>query len=893
MKSIKFSYDKQRLTAKPSGDEVRYISNRMARSCVELKEEELKEVIYNIGTKGCTFCPATFTNGKRNKENFEQQQFIALDFDNKNPNEKISFAEVKDRADFLGLPILFAYDTLSSKEHDKYRVVFLNDVSVTDERVAEAMQLAMGAMFPEADASCYKDISKMYFGGMNLLYYDDQMPEINIESVFRNLACDMRRKYKQNHYKDYIARFAKKTGIALNKNGFLDVMSSDYLPETDNPTEDSGAPQFIKIGKNSPSVIIYEKNTNIIGNGEIFPKYYIVNFEKGTRTSSVKTPDEKSKNHKAYRSGVLQDMSKSCKLYDEFITGKRKLRHEELFGIATNLIHVETGEKLFTQIRLKYQDLYTDDKANERWKSQLSYMSKNDYCPQRCDKYCPYCDECPHGKNILSTVHPKRGGMEPIAGYHEEYVSMEEMQEDVYNAIHRAFYSGDKKFHIIKAQVGAGKSYSYLKLMTEYTDARFLIAVPTNLLKREIYEAAKKLGIRIIVTPSLEEIKDEIPDRIWKNIQRLYKKGQHYLVHRYIQKELKKEDIPCLAKYMMKREKLKEWKGCVITTHRYLLSMDKNRLDVFDAIIIDEDIVFKSVVSNQVEITVSKLKKLEKKITDPVLSQKIKELLEASQTRSYIKSDEIEWDYGNRDKNLPAFDIPAFCSAERFCLRRAEMEKDLSEDTFVFLKQADFPGEKYIIVSATANENICRQYFGEENVDFYQCKKAANKGILKQYFGKSMSRSCLADHPFMVEKLMKRFGMDENRVITFLSEDIGQLHFGNTEGSNMLEGKDILVAGTPYQPEFQYKLIAFYMGMEFDEDEKMASQTVVHNGHRFRFTTFADEDLRAVQFWMIESELEQAVGRARLLRNACTVHLFSNFPLSQSKMIRDFDYDNL
>jgi hypothetical protein len=35
---------------------------------------------------------------------------------------------------------------------------------------------------------------------------------------------------------------------------------------------------------------------------------------------------------------------------------------------------------------------------------------------------------------------------------------------------------------------------------------------------------------------------------------------------------------------------------------------------------------------------------------------------------------------------------------------------------------------------------------------------------------------------------------------------------------------------------------------------------------------------------MIESELEQAVGRARLLRENCTVDLYSNFPLRQAVM---------
>ena len=54
---------------------------------------------------------------------------------------------------------------------------------------------------------------------------------------------------------------------------------------------------------------------------------------------------------------------------------------------------------------------------------------------------------------------------------------------------------------------------------------------------------------------------------------------------------------------------------------------------------------------------------------------------------------------------------------------------------------------------------------------------------------------------------------------------------------------------------------------------------------------FADENLRLVQFWMIESELEQAIGRARLLRHDCTVHLFSNFPLKQAEMITGFNYD--
>lgn len=807
MNTIKISYDQQSFKVKPSGDEVGWINNRIARSAKKLDRGELKRAINKIGSEGCTFSPATFKNGKRNKENFEQQQLFALDFDNKDPKKKLTFDEVKERASQYELPILFAYDTMSSTDHDKFRVVFLNDVSVTDRRVAEAVQLAMGKMFPEADPSCYKDVSKLYFGGKELLYYDDNLPEVNIESIFRNYTYCMRKRYKDNHYKEHIAKFSKETGIALTKKGLLDITSADHLRETDDPTEDSGATQYTENGKNSPVAIISNRdNSNIKADGEIFPnEYYIINFS-GTRSSSVKTPGEKSRNHKEFRSGVLQDMNR-CKLFHDFTNGSRKLSHDELFGIATNLIQVETGTEYFMEKRLDYPELYPDVAKNEKWEAHLSYMEQNKYYPQACDKYCPYCEECTHCKNILSTIHTKRRSMEKIAGYHETFCSMEEMQNDVYNAISNGLCASGKKFYIIKAMPGAGKSHSYLKLMQEYSDMRFIVAVPTNLLKEEIFEKAKSQGIRVKKTPSLEEIKDEIPDEIWKHIQKLYKRGQYRSVHPYIKKQLEKEEVQCLERYMKKREKIKAWDGCIITTHRYLLSMDKERLDEFESIIVDEDILFKSIISNQGEISISRLEKLRRKTTNWQLKEKIKRILKAAKTQSCIEAEGFEWEKDEEDKSTISFDLPAFCSAEQFYIRRKEEEMNLKGDTVAFLKPADFPGEKYIMVSGTADKEICEWYFGKENVNFYECKKAEYMGELKQYYGKSMSRSCLANNPGMVESLMQRLGMGSESVITFMNQGIGELHFGNTEGSNILEGQDILVVGTPYHAEFIYKLV--------------------------------------------------------------------------------------
>ena len=121
----------------------------------------------------------------------------------------------------------------------------------------------------------------------------------------------------------------------------------------------------------------------------------------------------------------------------------------------------------------------------------------------------------------------------------------------------------------------------------------------------------------------------------------------------------------------------------------------------------------------------------------------------------------------------------------------------------------------------------------------------------------------------------------------------GDLHFGNCAGCDYLKGKNINVIGTPHHTEWIYKLFAYTMGCEFDTEAKIKPcLTVERNGHSFRFATYDDEVLRAIQFYIIESQLEQAVGRARLLRCDCSVYLFSNFPLKQAQMVAGFDFDN-
>ena len=108
-------------------------------------------------------------------------------------------------------------------------------------------------------------------------------------------------------------------------------------------------------------------------------------------------------------------------------------------------MQVETGPQIFCKIQEEHPEFY-DRERRSRWSHTIEYNADSKYKPQDCDKFCPYADKCKHGKNILTTAKPKRNLIEKIPGYQEEFYSLEEMQEDVYNAILRAYHAEDTSY---------------------------------------------------------------------------------------------------------------------------------------------------------------------------------------------------------------------------------------------------------------------------------------------------------------------------------------------------------------------------------------------------------------------------------------------------------------
>lgn len=199
------------------------------------------------------------------------------------------------------------------------------------------------------------------------------------------------------------------------------------------------------------------------------------------------------------------------------------------------------------------------------------------------------------------------------------------------------------------------------------------------------------------------------------------------------------------------------------------------------------------------------------------------------------------------------------------------------------------------IMSATANEKVYQSLYGSR-VECYRVPLVAILGKLIQYTYETMSRACIKKLGYsnILDVVHKITGNLLIPVITFKELDSNQseIYFGKVEGFNKFEGKNIAVIGTNHSLPYVYKLIGVYLG--YDANSPRNNYKITCNGYTFTFSTYKDENMRNLHIYFINTEAEQAVGRARLLRNDCTVYLFSNFPLMQAELrqMKIFDSDD-
>lgn len=333
-------------------------------------------------------------------------------------------------------------------------------------------------------------------------------------------------------------------------------------------------------------------------------------------------------------------------------------------------------------------------------------------------------------------------------------------------------------------------------------------------------------------------------------------------------------DVQAAMDYIAKNETCKTADENIITTHQRALFGDYSH----DTLVFDEDPLQSLLEIKNVRISdFIKLKtdssKLQNSISIIIETLIASEFQQVIQNPSFtIDTEELIDVAISKDLNSNIFDF----------IGSAYFLRDIKDaDLIHYVVKRSLPeSKKKIIMSATAPIEIYQKMLGDRLV-VVTLGDVQQKGKIIQYTKRSCSRKGLESH---FEIIKDEIG--ELPVITFKSfksrfpNAVGEMHFGNCSGYDTLKGKDIAVVGTPHRNNLEYYLTGKALGIDFEINEKaMSFNEISFNGFEFNFNCFINPELRPIQLALIQSDLIQAVGRARTLRTNATVKVYSNFPL--------------
>lgn len=843
------SLDNVTYSCKPKGNEVGKVKYRIID---HWSQYEIRELAYRIGSNGTAIIPGHLEGGISEK-NCTGIQLFMLDFD-----DDMSFNEVKEIADHAGLAISFAYHTYSSSiETEKFRIAFVFESLLSDTYVIRIINGMLYKIFSACDKQC-KNLDRLFWGGKELIYLNEDAV-ISFDKILRAFYEKIQ---KNGNFARDLKMFCNQNNIAVKDKGaaiYPLCMREEY--END---------EF------SLSTIIHI----IVGSQKT--SFFIAELKKEDRHKAVTC-----KNKRCIQVDVKT--KQGCSLLEDF-KENQDLSHHQKFALITNLKFINGGKKFFLDVLQQ-----TDYTSYEKWKNDMKYM-KN-YFPMKCSpEFCPYYENCDHADNILKTLSLDR----KVYVEEESYYSLEEASECLKNNIEKAYNSKWEGLHLIKAQTSIGKTTAYIDLVDRHQESRFIIAVPTNILKDQVYHDLRKYVLEsdIFITPSVNN-NPLIPEDIQEEIARLHKNGNHQKVKDLIKNYMEEMKENNYDEYIYKecekiingiRELQKE--RIILTTHAYLMTMPEKIISNY-TIIIDEDILQLQFFSKTNTIKETTLQRIEEEQI-PLYRDIARAMLNAKDD-VYIKIDPYE----NNLWNEQVEEIPV------------SEDENIGDIIYasVFVKEKDYcTGEKvvryfipqklhrlkYIILSATLNADIYRKYFSNMGVYEYEEKKAKYQGKIVQYTYHTLGRKTLSENLEVFDYAKDISNNEDLPFITYKTFNgiekvrghMSNIHFGNATGINSLKGKDIGIIGTFYKIQSEYKLVAFYLGADVNDpvDKNPKPRRIKYKNRSFLITTYKEPLLQELHMYAIESEMEQCVGRARLLRNKCTVYLFSSFPCDQAEI---------
>lgn len=750
-------------------------------------------------------------NGPVLNNTWESQSVIGLDFDNK---ETIIYPEdVIKRLENYSITPQVWYRTFSSTDHLlKFRMMLLLDNKIIDPNHHEIIMKGLKAVLPEADPKCFRK-GGFFFAGTNSEIISQD--PINIKKITDHLSIEL-------------------------------------------ITKDQGRTRTIAPLKGCSWVVGREEEI-----GEKENKQYSNNNNEGNSPNYNELITEGKEPLKI----DWNEARNKVRILDEFLNGKW-LYHDELFGLATNLVKFEGGRKLMKETMTKFNELgltsYTKNNFNI-----FPYLGIVSYPPQPINTFSEYGED-KHIYDFETEVLNQRGKIQILEAIHR--IPLVEAEERLKKHFEEVLNSDEKgKIHLFKLPTAIGKT----RLLTTVVNGT--IALPTSKLKEEVTE---RMTSAYQMTPNPIKFNDQ---RINNIIDYYYSMGLQQkavaVLHKIVSGRFKytvcDEDLTYAQDYLNQLEKCLKSDETVLTTHTRAIHTKFKH----DTLIFDEDPIGSLIQINQIKISDLFVAELTLQKNRQDLTNVINILKNAnsgeiiSSPTIIIELDELVEKLSENTK--VESNVFGFFASSFF------VKDTLDPNLIHYVSTKELPEDKNIIIlSATINTNIYKLLFVERIVVF-DIGEVEQKGTIIQYTKRSCSRKGLSKY---VNQISEAVG--EKKVITFksftdqFSNASKEIYFGNCSGYDTLAGENLVVVGTPHRNNVEYLLLAKALGIDFKtSNTTMGFKEIEHNGFRFTFNCYDHPELREIQLGLIESDLIQAVGRARTLRTDATVELYSNFPI--------------
>ena len=562
--------------------------------------------------------------------------------------------------------------------------------------------------------------------------------------------------------------------------------------------------------------------------------------------------------------------AQAVKILDDLIKGQA-LTQYQLLGVCTNALHVTGGLKFVKEVMDRV------GKYPKNYYNILAYVKWCGFYPMELRGFSPYKEDHIY-RNIIYAVKIPKGAVRKVEII--TAISLQAGEQQLRSTMEQIKKSNDMKIHVLCAPTGLGKT----ELILDWE--KVLIAFPDHTLKEEV---VSRMRVDHAFTPNIQDYLSEDDDPFVKHCYAVgaIKKASAYIIskkrgsssYRISEQENKYEEYSKALAQSSVSDKT------VLTTH---LKVQYTTIK-HDEIIFDEDpfsslfIQIQTALVNDIENIRKSIKdKSDKKVLSNILSQVVNSPYDVVLELRGNEFKDFDWIESAAAQNYSIrSNVIGFLASKFFLIDKADQNK------LYFIKKYLPPADKKVIIlSATADKWIYKKLFGDR-LQFYDLGPVELQGKLLQDTSFPFSRQNLnREDVFMYASQQAR----GRKKITFLSfrdkfdNTYVDLYYGFCQGRDGCNDNQIAVIGTPHLNPVMYKLYAKGLNLDLEPDDfKMKTQQVNRNGFCFPFYTSKNEILQNLQFYLIERDLRQAIGRARLIRRPdANVLVLSNYPLPEA-----------